>query len=151
MARFVARLDAPVPAGRVWDRLVDWPAHGQGVPLTTVRVLTPSGAGVGARFVGRTGIGPLGFDDPMEVVEWRPPTDAVPGFCRVEKLGRIVLGGAWFEVAPTGPGSCRVTWTEDIEIVPVRLTRPLAPLVAVVGRLAFTRVLRQAVARAGRD
>lgn len=145
MATFEVVLDVPADVHRVWDAMVDWPAHGRWVPLTTVTVLTPSGAGVGARFVGRTGIGPLAFDDPMEVVEWRPPADGVPGRCRVVKQGRLVLGGAWFEVAavpgPAGPGS-RVTWVEEIEIAPARLTRPLGPLVAAAGKAGFTRALR---------
>jgi hypothetical protein len=156
VARFEVVLDVQADVGTVWDLMVDWPAHGRWVPLTRVEVLTPSGAGVGARFVGRTGVGPLAFDDPMEVVEWRPPADGAAGRCAVVKQGRLVLGGAWFEVAPLpapgGPAS-RVTWVEEIEVVPVRLTRPFGPLLAALGRIGFTRALtvmaREAAGRAG--
>jgi uncharacterized protein YndB with AHSA1/START domain len=141
VARFTAVVDTPAPPERTWKALTDWPSHGRWVPLTRVRVLTPAASGVGARFVGRTGVGPIGFDDPMEVVEWREPAPGVPGHCRVVKQGRVVLGEASFEVAEHSGGS-RVTWTEEVEITPVRLTRPFGGLVALAGRLAFTRSLR---------
>jgi hypothetical protein len=141
VARFTAVVDTPAPPERTWHALTDWPSHGRWVPLTRVTVLTPAGSGVGARFVGRTGLGPLAFDDPMEVVEWREPAPGVPGHCRVVKQGRVVLGEASFDVAER-PGGSRVTWTEEIQIVPVRLTRPFGALVGLVGRVAFTRSLR---------
>jgi hypothetical protein len=145
MAHFEATVQVTVGADRVWARLVDWPAHGRWVPLTTVRVLSPSPTGIGARFVGRTGIGPLGFDDPMTVVVWQPPEDGGAGVCEVVKQGRVLLGGARLEVTPTEGGS-RVIWSEDVELAPVRLTRPVGPLLAAAGRLGFTRAL-QAMAR----
>jgi hypothetical protein len=113
-------------------------------------VLTPTGEGVGARFVGRSGLGPIGFDDPMEITEWQPPADGRAGRCRVVKSGRVVLGSAWFEVAdlPAGVAGARsrVSWTEDVELVPIALTRPVRRLVELGGRLAFTRTLRQMAA-----
>jgi hypothetical protein len=142
VARFTATVEVAAPATRTWAALVDWPAHARWVPLTAVRVLTPSGAGVGARFVGRSGLGPLGFDDPMEVTRWQPPVDDRPGRCAVVKQGRVVLGAAWFEVTPLPGGRSRVTWTEEIELTPVALTRPFAAVVAAAGRIAFTRTLR---------
>ncbi len=142
MARFTAVVPSPADVDTTWRRITDWPAHGRWVPLTRVTVLTPSPGGVGARFVGRTGIGPLGFDDPMEVVEWREPADGVPGFCRVVKQGRVVLGEAWFEVSEGGAGTSTVTWSEQIELTPVRLTRPFGRLIGSVGRVAFSRGLR---------
>jgi hypothetical protein len=141
VARFTAVVDTSASPARTWKVLTDWPSHGRWTPLTRVRVLTPVASGIGARFVGRTGLGPLAFDDPMEVVEWREPASGVPGHCRVVKQGRVILGEAWFEVAER-PGGSRVTWTEDIEVAPVRLTRPFVALVALAGRVAFTRSLR---------
>jgi hypothetical protein len=141
VTRFTAVVDTPAPPEVTWRALTDWPSHGRWTPLTRVRVLTPVASGVGARFVGRTGVGPLAFDDPMQVVEWREPAPGVPGSCRVVKQGRLVLGEAWFEVSPRAGGS-RVTWTEDIEIAPARLTRPFGGLIALAGRIAFTRSLR---------
>jgi hypothetical protein len=142
VARFTATVQVGAPAARTWAALVDWPAHARWVPLTAVRVLTPSGSGVGARFVGRSGLGPLGFDDPMEVTQWQPPAGDRPGRCAVVKQGRVVLGSAWFEVTPLPGGRSWVAWTEEIELAPVVLTRPFAPLVAAAGRFAFGRTLR---------
>ena len=129
------------PVERVWQKITDWPAHGRWVPLTTVRVTSARGDGVGATFVGRTGIGPVAFDDPMEIVEWTPPAAGAAGHCAVRKLGRVVLGRAWVDVTPREGGST-VDWTEEVHLAPVRLTRPLEPLIALGGRLGFDRVLR---------
>ncbi len=120
MARFTASIEVKAPVERVWARITHWPAHGRWIPLTTVRVTSAEPAGVGATFVGRTGLGPLAFDDPMEIVEWTPPVDGRPGYVRVDKHGRLVLGWAGFEVAPAaGDGSrTQVRWTEDVEVAP---------------------------------
>lgn len=86
-----------------WDRLTDWERHGEFVPLTRIR-LTEHG------FVARTGIGRVGFDDPMDVVESRSPS-----YCRLVKRGRVVTGWAELSVEPLNDGS-RVTWREDIHV-----------------------------------
>jgi hypothetical protein len=142
----VVAVDVAAPATRTWQTLVDWPAHGRWVPLTRVRVLTASPVGVGARFVGRTGVGPVAFDDPMEVTEWSPPTGGSPGHCTVVKSGRVVLGTARLDVTPRSDGGCRVTWTYDVDVAPVRLTRPFSRL---VGLAAASGVRRALAAMAG--
>ena len=134
--------DVPASADAVWRLITDWPAHGRWVPFTRVRVLTDRPDGVGARFVGRTGVGPLGFDDPMEVTAWTPPAGGAPGRCAVVKQGRVLVGTADFEVAPA-PGGSRVRWTEDFEVTPARLTRPLAPVTRIVTKVLFARMLRR--------
>lgn len=147
MARFTAVVEVAASAERTWAALVDWPAHGRWLPATTVTVLTPSGAGVGARFVGRTGFGPLSFDDPMEITEWAPPGGGRPGRCQVVKQGRVVLGEARFEVRDAGTDRCVVAWTEDVVLVRPVLTRVVQPLIVVAGRIAFTRALRAMAAQ----
>jgi uncharacterized protein YndB with AHSA1/START domain len=151
VARFEVSLDVPVPPEQVWARLTDWPSHSRWIPLTTVRVTTPRPTGVGAIFVGRTGVGPVGFDDPMEIVEWLPPVAGRSGHCRVVKLGRVVLGWAEFDVTSRGGagghGSAdsvgsTVRWVEEIQIAPARLTRIADPLIGLVGRIGTTRALR---------
>lgn len=151
MTRFVVTVDVGATTDEVWGLLTDWPAHGRWVPLTRVRVLTPRATGVGARFVGRSslavvGLDRVGFDDPMEVTVWQPPTGGQAGRCEVRKLGRVVTGTAAFDVvplpAPPGRPSTRVVWDEDVDIAPRRLTRLAAPLVSLAGRLAFTATLR---------
>ena len=146
MARFTATVLVDAPASRAWAALVDWPAHARWVPLTRVQVLTAAADGVGARFCGRSGVGPFGFDDPMEVVRWEPPQGTGAGHCRVVKQGRVVLGEAWFDVVPLAPDRCRVDWTEDVEVVPVVLTRPQRRLLEPMGRLAFRSTLRRMAA-----
>jgi hypothetical protein len=150
MARFTVSLDVRAPASRVWAELVDWPKHGDWAPLTSVRVTSPRPDGVGAAFVGRTGIGPLAFDDPMTVELWQPPAGDEPGDrvgrCEVRKHGRVVHGTAWFEVLPLAAGRSRVRWHEDVTVSPVRLTRFAGPLLAAAGKVGFRRTL-QAMAR----
>ncbi|MFI1994728.1 SRPBCC family protein [Actinoplanes sp. NPDC020271] len=146
MARFTVAREIAAPATAAWAVLVDWPRHGDWVPLTTVRVLTPSPGGVGAQFVARTGAGPLAFDDPMTVVDWEPPSGDdpgdTPGRCAVEKSGRVVRGRALFTVTPLPGRRCRVAWTEDVTVTPHRITRHTGPLVALAGRAAFSTTIR---------
>lgn len=93
--------EVPLTPDEAWRRLTAWERHGEFVPLTRI-ALTPDG------FDAFTGIGRVGFHDPMEVVEWREPS-----FCRLEKRGRVMTGWAELSVQPAGAGS-RVTWREDI-------------------------------------
>ncbi len=152
MAEFRVCVDARAPADPVWDLVTDWPAHSRFVPLTSVTRTTAmeNGPGIGDRFVGRTGIGPLAFDDPMEVVEWSPPRDGATGRCRLAKLGAVVLGHAVIEVTPTGGSTSRVCWYENVELAPVRFTRYASGLVGAAGAGAFGRVLRAMVAEVER-
>ncbi|HEY9368983.1 SRPBCC family protein [Streptomyces sp.] len=122
-----------------WARLTDWPAHGSCVPLTRTRVLTPGGTSVGTRFSARTGIGRAGFDDPMEVVRWEPPSADRPGVCRLEKRGRTVLGWALIEVHPAPGGGSRVVWVEELRLR--GLPRAADPLLNTAGRMLFGRAM----------
>ncbi|MFF9851735.1 SRPBCC family protein [Streptomyces litmocidini] len=135
------RVERTVPAApeEVWRRLTDWPAHGRQVPLTRTRVLTPGPYGVGTRFVARTGIGRLSFDDPMEVVRWEPPTAGRPGVCRLEKSGRMVRGWAVVEVTATAEGGCRVLWTEELSVRGV--PGAFDPVLRLAGRVVFGRAV----------
>jgi Polyketide cyclase / dehydrase and lipid transport len=147
VARISAVTDVAAPASRTWQLVTDWPAHGRWVPLTTVSVLGGGdGRGLGTRIVGRTVLGPIGFDDPMVVTAFVAPAgDEVgdtAGRCDVDKLGGVVRGTAWFEVQPLGPTRCRITWGEDVEIAPRALTRLLRPLVEAGGRQGLRSVLR---------
>lgn len=145
MARFTGTVDVRASPQRVWQRLTDWPAHERWVPMTSITVLTENPGGVGARFVARSyaGLRQLGFDDTMEITEWQPPSGAEPGRCVLVKLGRVVLGSALLVVRELPSGLTRASWSEDVEIAPVRLTRRLAPLIGAGGRIAFGRALRK--------
>jgi hypothetical protein len=145
MIRIRAAVEMPGPAHDVWALLTDWPSHSRWVPATTVTVLEDTG-GVGTRFVGRSHVGPVGFDDPMTVTGFVPPTAGEAGRCDILKTGRVVVGTAGFVVAPTGARTSAVEWWEDVTVAPAGLTRWAEPLIARAGSMSFARVLRAAAA-----
>jgi len=124
---FLLHRASPLPVDRSWRRLTDWPRHADVVPLTRVTVLTPPPTRVGTSFVARSGVGPVAFDDPMEVVTWQPPRDSGPGRCRLVKHGTFVTGWAEIEVRPVDGGGSRVVWREDLRVrwLPGVADRPL--------------------------
>ncbi|MET7368243.1 SRPBCC family protein [Streptomyces sp. NPDC005566] len=138
MAVFRIERFTPLPAAEAWRRVTDWEAHAGPVPMTSVTVPTGPPTRVGTVFVARTGLGPFGFDDPMEVVRWTPPVAGRAGICRLEKRGRIVWGRASIDVRPTVAGS-HVVWVEELR---VRLLPGWGdPLLSTAGRRVFGRVL----------
>jgi hypothetical protein len=120
-------------ADQAFGRLTDWPLHAQFIPLTTIRRVGLIRADIGERFVARTSVGPFHFDDPMEVVFWHPPAGEVPGVCRVDKRGRVVLGSTVITVTPSQEGSV-AHWQEDV------LVRGLGPLASWPSQLAGRRI-----------
>ncbi|MFJ8074205.1 SRPBCC family protein [Streptomyces sp. NPDC096176] len=128
-----------LPAGECWRRVTDWPAHAAQVPLTAVSVSKPPrSTGVGTVVVARSALGRFGFDDPMEVVLWEPPSPGRPGRCRLEKRGRVITGWAEISVHAKGSGSV-VLWVEELRLPLV--PGVFDPLVARVGRRVFGRAL----------
>lgn len=123
--------EVPLTPEEAWARITDWPRHARAVPLTTIR-RTPDG------FVARTGLGRLGFDDPMRVVENDPPHH-----CRLVKEGRVVTGHAEILVEQIPTGS-RVTWRESLHVRGV--PRALAGLERWSSRVLFSRVLDDVLA-----
>lgn len=116
MAHFLLERTVPLPLDEAWRRLTEWTRHGEAVPLTRVTVVTPPPTEVGSRFVARSGVGPLTFDDPMEVTAWQPPGEDTPGRCRLEKRGRLITGWAEIEVRPGPGGRSRVLWREELRV-----------------------------------
>ncbi|MWA14414.1 SRPBCC family protein [Streptomyces sp. BA2] len=116
MALFRIDRESSLPAGEVWRRLTAWERHADVVPLTRVTVRTPPPSGEGTVFVARSGLGPVGFDDVMEVVTWRPAVEG-GGLCRLEKRGSFVTGWAEIEVSPrAGAGGSTIVWREDLRV-----------------------------------
>ncbi|WP_406134775.1 SRPBCC family protein [Streptomyces sp. NBC_01089] len=138
MAEFRVERHSALPPEEAWRRLTRWELHAALVPLTRISVVTPGPNRVGTVFVAHTGVGPAGFDDPMEVVRWDPPLPGRPGFCDLEKRGRVVLGRAGIEVRPEGRG-CRVVWHEELRVA--RLPGVFDGLTAWSGRLLFGRAV----------
>ena len=137
MARvgFTVRQEWNVDQHRLWSALADWQGHGSWVPATTVRILEGDG-GLGTRFVARTGIGPLAFDDNMTVVEFDPATTHAV----VEKTGPLIKGSAGFRIEPR-PGGCALMWFETVHVP--GLPRILSPIAAAVGKFAFNYALNR--------
>lgn len=137
---------APLPLDEAWRRLTEWSRHGDVVPLTRVSVVTPPPTRVGTVFVARSGIGPLSFDDRMEVTVWRPPEDGEPGFVRLVKRGRVVLGWAEIEVRPGPGGRSRVVWREELRVR--FLPGAFDPVLGAVARSMFGRTVNRLLRRA---
>jgi hypothetical protein len=113
---------------RVWELVTDWPGQRRWILGTT----TQGGHELGASVTGRTGVGPVGFTDPMVITEWDPPRR-----CTVTHEGKVVRGSGVFEVIPRGRAS-EFRWTEHIEL----------PLPPVLGK-ALARTIIGPVTRAG--
>ncbi|MET8771680.1 SRPBCC family protein [Streptomyces sp. NPDC004658] len=146
MPTFSLERTVPLPAGEAWRRLTDWPRHADAVPLTRIEVLTPPPTREGTRFVARSGLGPLTFDDVMEVTVWRPPAGGGPGLCRLEKRGRLILGWAEIEVRP-GPGDrSGVVWREELSVrfLPRAFDGPLESASRLLFGRAADHLLRRA-------
>ncbi|MGZ5368184.1 SRPBCC family protein [Aeromicrobium sp.] len=126
--------DVPLTQDAAWSRLTDWQRHGDFVPLTSIQV-SPAG------FVAHTGLGPLGFDDPMEIVASEPPS-----FCRLEKRGRVVTGWAEIRVSPLGDLT-RIVWREDIHVT--GMPRFADGLARASSRKLFGKVIDGLLATAG--
>ena len=118
--------EVPLSATEAWARVTAWQRHGEFVPLTRIS-LTSDG------FDAFTGVGRIGFHDPMEVVEWREPS-----FCRLEKRGRLVTGWAELSVDPVPAGS-RVTWREDLHVK--GMPRFMDGVTKASSRALFSRVI----------
>jgi carbon monoxide dehydrogenase subunit G len=112
--RLERQVQVDVPAEDLWDYVTDWPRQGEWVPLT--RVERVDGADrLGGRFRAWTGIGPVGFWDPMTITAW-DRTPGGGGRCEVLHLGRVVKGEGEFTVVDVGPGSSRLVWAEMVRV-----------------------------------
>ncbi|MEV5546353.1 SRPBCC family protein [Streptomyces sp. NPDC052309] len=141
MVTFFLERTAPLPLDEAWRRLTAWHRHGDAVPLTRVTVATPPPTRPGTVVVARTGIGPLAFDDRMEVTVWQPPGEGTPGLCRLDKRGRLVRGWAEIEVRPGPGGRTRVLWREELRVRP--LPGLFDGLLARSGRYVFGRTVNR--------
>ena len=72
---FLVRTATAVAAepAATWRAAVNWPRQCEWIWATRVS----GGHGTGAKVSGRTGIGPIGFTDPMVITEWDPPRRCV--------------------------------------------------------------------------
>lgn len=126
-----------MPVAEAWARLTTWQRHGEYMPLTRVTVSDAQTA-VGTRVVAHTGVGPLSFVDPMEVLAWHPPADGL-AHCRLVKRGSFVRGWAQVTVTATPSGGSLVHWHEEATL-PFE-GRLLSRLAHPFGRLLFAHLV----------
>ena len=148
MAHFEVHLDSTLPAPEAWRRVLDLHAHSAVIPLTTVtgEAMTADGLVQGSRFVARTGVGPVGFDDVMVVDSIAAPTTETAGEARIHKEGKAIRGTITLRVTPMAAGST-VVWSQQIGVRGV--PGLLDPVVSRVARTAYGTTLRRLLARRG--
>jgi hypothetical protein len=136
-----ARITLAEPPARVWQVALDWSRQHEWIWATRVS----GGAAAGAAVVARTGIGPAGFTDTMEITEWDPPRR-----CTVRHTGKVIRGIGIFEVVPVSGGAgngagngAEFRWTERMP-VPAPLAGPFGErLLIPVGRWFLQSSLRR--------
>lgn len=129
---------------QLWDAITDWPGQSSWIPLTRTRLV----AGLeraGARLEAFTGVGPLGFTDPMVVQVWEPPHRLV-----LAHQGRVVRGRAGFEITADGTGS-RLLWWEEIDPPLGVVGRRLWPIGSPLAKALLGRSVRKVAAIAARE
>lgn len=139
---FSLELAVPGDPAQVWARLWDLDRHTAAVPFTSAG---GGPLGAGTRFVARTAVGSLGFDDDMVVREWDPPHRAV-----IDKVGRVLTGSIEVTLDPVGEapdegdGSTRLRWrqTYGATRVPDRVAGLARPAVRAAYRSALRRITR---------
>ena len=138
MSELTERVRVAAPADVVWAALTDWPRQGEWMLGTTVEVTGGDGQGAGSTLAARTGVGPLGFTDHMEITSWQPPVR-----CEVRHTGKVVRGTGSFEVHPIGTGTAELVWTERLDLPLGALGRAGWPLVRPGFRLGVRYSLRR--------
>lgn len=144
-----AEVRVAAPAALVWNYVTDWPRQSEWIPLTHVEVAPGDGRArhVGGRLRAWTGVGPLGFWDPLTVTAWEEHPDG-SGRCETLHTGAVVRGEGEIRVVAAGRQGALVCLWESLEV-------PGGPLGALVWRfadrfvhLAAGRVLRRMARRA---
>jgi hypothetical protein len=148
VSTFAFSVATTLPPERAFDVATDWSAHSR-IPFTHVTILDDTG-GVGTRFTGRTQLGPLGFDDPMEVLEWERPGEKGDGHCYLVKQGNVVHGDASIDVRPGDGAGSVIHWRETATVGPRWLSAVVGLGIRLGGPLVFGWVLRSALRQAER-
>jgi hypothetical protein len=113
-ARIQREVEVAAPAAAVWDYVTDWPRQAEWVPHTRVENVDEA-AGLGGRFRAWTGVGPIGFWDPMTITAWERTPDG-GGRCEVLHLGAVVKGEGEFTVLAVDDHTSRFVWAEVVVI-----------------------------------
>jgi uncharacterized protein YndB with AHSA1/START domain len=138
-------VEVPADPQTVFDAMTDWDAQHEWMLGTRVEGRHNGGKGLGGTFAAFTGLGPIGFWDPMTITVW----DA-PHVVEVLHEGNVVKGTGEFRVERAGTGS-RFVWREDVDLPLGRVGRAgwivVKPLLAAGVALSLRRFSRFAAAR----
>lgn len=138
-------VDVPADPQTVFDAMTDWDAQDQWMLGTTVEGRKNGGRGVGGTFAAFTGVGRIGFWDPMTITRWEEPW-----VVEVDHNGSIVRGIGVFRVERQGAGS-RFVWREEIDLPLGQLGQlgwyVVKPLLAAGVAVSLRRFARFAAAR----
>ncbi len=108
--RLERQVDIAAPADEVWRYVTDWPRQEEWIPATRVENVGAADT-LGGRFRAWTGLGRVGFWDPMTITAWeRDPAGG--GRCEVLHTGRVVKGEGEFTVVALDAGRSRFVWAE---------------------------------------
>lgn len=135
------------PVAVAWNLVIDWPGQSRWIPFTSVRVLSASDRGIGARAealsgvrVGRRAIGLL---DRFVVTGWTVPAEHRPGEVEVLHLGPGFTGVGAIRVMSV-PDGTMITVTERFDPpggpVAALAVRPFLPLLRAGLRLSLRRL-----------
>jgi len=117
--RLESAVEVAVPADVLWRYVTDWPRQREWVPLTRVERVDAAD-GLGGRIRAWTGVGPVGFWDPMTITTWERDADG-SGRCEVLHRGGVVRGEGQFTVAALGGAASRFVWAETVVVPGGRL------------------------------
>ena len=145
MAHFEVQIDTRRSPGDAWNRVLDLRLHDLLIPFTRITSgkVPAAELGSGSAFAARTGLGPLGFDDPMVVEELVRPSGGSAGLARIRKHGKVIRGSIELRITPQ-PGGSRVKWNQ--EITAWGIPRALGWMTARVSRAAYGMALRRLLA-----
>jgi hypothetical protein len=95
----------------VFAEIVNWPGQSAWMLGTEVWVTKNNGVGVGGEFAAFTGIGKLGFVDPMKITHWNPPSEV-----SVLHLGKFVKGTGEMKVERISENESDFIWSESLDL-----------------------------------
>lgn len=140
MIHVEVRVKVKAPQQIVWERITDWEAHSQWIPFTKVSILERGRetTGVGTKFVGRTGIGSLAFDDVMTVDRCVSPKETgEDGKCWITKNSPHLKGNADFHVVKIDENNSEIIWIENVSIPNEFIMRNFHSMLSLIGNIAF--------------
>ncbi len=134
------------PARTVWAYVTDWDRQGDWIPLTEVHAVAAAHE-VGGSVRAWTGIGPIGFWDPMTITAWQEQPDG-SARCEVLHTGSVLRGEGEFAVVAETPQSCTFVWSERLAVPGGPLGAAVWKATAALAGLAVDFSLRRLAARA---